>query len=262
MKNFTYILLFTIILFSGCAGCNRPEPNFEGVLMTNCGSNGIEDFAVVTGSQGILGYCSKLYQVPMFEQKGVAIKDKVTSANGGAFIIEPTYSYQPIRGKGAEIIFNYKHTFTADANLDNIEDIVLDPALLNIYREVARGYTTDSLLNNVNGYEKQVEKLAAPEFESRFFTLNNLTSNLKPPPSLIAAIEKRDAEKQKVNQEKNAIEYSRMALERAKIDAETDIERSRGLTKEIIQLRYIEMLEKTNNKVIVTDGKAPMILNQ
>ena len=51
-----------------------------------------------------------------------------------------------------------------------------------------------------------------------------------------------------------------MLLEKAKIDAETNKVQSAGLTREILMQQYIEMLKTTNNKVIITDGKTPVIL--
>ena len=51
-----------------------------------------------------------------------------------------------------------------------------------------------------------------------------------------------------------------MLLEKAKIDAETNKVQSVGLTREILMQQYIEMLGKTSNKVIITDGRTPVIL--
>mgnify|MGYP003095896359 FL=1 len=53
-----------------------------------------------------------------------------------------------------------------------------------------------------------------------------------------------------------------MLLEKAKIDAETNRVQSSGLTKEILLEKYIEMLQTTSNKVIITDGKTPIMLGQ
>lgn len=42
------ILLFSLVV--ALVSCNRPEPNYEGVLMTEYGRNGINSFKVVTGA--------------------------------------------------------------------------------------------------------------------------------------------------------------------------------------------------------------------
>ncbi len=71
MKTKFKILAVSLIALILLTSCNRPEPNYEGVLMTDYGRNGLESFTTVTGAQGPLGPGSELYQVPMFEDKGL-----------------------------------------------------------------------------------------------------------------------------------------------------------------------------------------------
>lgn len=77
---------------------------------------------------------------------------------------------------------------------------------------------------------------------------------------MLIAIENRNKAIQEANRVKNELETSKMLLEKAKIDAETNKVQSVGLTREILMQQYIEMLKTTNNKVIITDGKTPVIL--
>ena len=246
------IFLFSVI--ASLVGCNRPEPNYEGVLMTEYGRNGINSFKIVTGAQGMLGPGSELYQVPMWEQAGDPDIVEITA--------DPSYTYTPIRGKGAEIVFNYKNYRIQDPEtfFDNVEANVLNKRVTDAYREEARNYTTDSLMNNLGKFELSVQKRLKEEFKTKFFDLTTLTSGLKPPASMLKAVEDRNKAIQEANRVKNELETSRMLLEKAKIDAETNKVQSVGLTKEILMQQYIEMLGKTSNKVIITDGRTPVIL--
>ena len=54
-------LLFLAVLAVFIISCNRVQPNYEGVLMTDYGRNGLESFESVTGNQGFLGPGSELY---------------------------------------------------------------------------------------------------------------------------------------------------------------------------------------------------------
>ena len=242
--------------------CNRPEPNYEGVLMTEYGRNGINSFKIVTGAQGLLGPGSELYQVPMWEQAGDPEIVEITAKDAGVFTVDPSYTYTPMRGKGAEIVFNYKNYNIKDPEtfFENVEINVLNKRVTDAYREEARNYTTDSLMNNLGKFELSVQKRLKEEFENKFFDLTTLTSGLKPPVSMLKAVEDRNKAIQEANRVKNELETSRMLLEKAKIDAETNKVQSVGLTKEILMQQYIEMLGKTSNKVIITDGKTPVIL--
>lgn len=263
LAGFILVAVSSLINYS-CTGCNRPEPNFEGVLMQQCGKNGLSDFTVVTGSQGPLGPCSELYQVPMFEQKADAPELGVTTKDGGYYKVDPQFTYEAIRGKGPEICFNYKHINPADVTgfMDNIEGNILNPLVLNAYREEARNFSTDSLLKGVAKYELAVETRLKTEFQSKFFNLLNLSSGLRPPESMIKAIEARNNTIQQAEQAKNELEIAKMELEKAKIYREKDLVKSQGLTKEILTDKYIEALRNTNNKVIITDGKTPVIIQQ
>lgn len=254
------IFLFSVI--ASLVGCNRPEPNYEGVLMTEYGRNGINSFKIVTGAQGMLGPGSELYQVPMWEQAGDPDIVEITAKDAGVFTVDPSYTYTPIRGKGAEIVFNYKNYRIQDPEtfFDNVEANVLNKRVTDAYREEARNYTTDSLMNNLGKFELSVQRRLKEEFKTKFFDLTTLTSGLKPPASMLKAVEDRNKAIQEANRVKNELETSRMLLEKAKIDAETNKVQSVGLTKEILMQQYIEMLGKTSNKVIITDGRTPVIL--
>lgn len=241
--------------------CNRPEPNYEGVLMTDYGRNGIESFQVVTGAQGLLGPGSELYQVPMFEQKADVDAVRISAKDAGIFTIDPSYTYQVTRGKGPNVILNYKHLGAGSEFLDNVENNVLDKLVTDTFRELSRNYTTDSLMNNLGSFEKEVETVLQEKFNKKFFTINTLTSGLTPPASMAKAIENRNNAVQKANMVKNELETSKMYLEKAKIDAETNRMKSSGLTKEVLQQQYIEAIRNSKNRIIITDGKTPIILN-
>jgi regulator of protease activity HflC (stomatin/prohibitin superfamily) len=232
--------------------------------MENCGKNGLADFKLVTGAQGPLGPCSELYQVPMFEQKGDAPELGVTTNDGGFYKVDPNYAYEAIRGKGPEIVFNYKHVNPADISgfMDNIETNILTPIILNAYREEARKFSTDELLKNLAKFELAVETRLKTEFNGKFFNLLTLSSGLRPPESMIKAIENRNNTIQQAEQARNELEIAKMELEKAKIYREKDLVKTQGLTKEILQDKWIDAIRSTNNKVIITDGKTPVIVNQ
>lgn len=257
MKKVVYFL-FAAIAF---AACNPVMPNFEGVLMQNYGRNGMQDFSIVTGTQGMLGPGTELYQVPMYEQTADPTQVTITAKDAGVFTVDPSFTYEAIRGKGIDIVFNYKHT-GFDDNMDNLENMILNPIVINAFREEARNFTTDSLMNNLNMFESRVQDRLKSEFEGKFFKLNSLTSGLTPPASMAQAIEARNNQKQMAEQVHNELEVARMQKEKAQIEQETNKIKSQGLTKEILAERYIDALRWSNNRIIITDGKTPVFVNQ
>ena len=76
------------------------------------------------------------------------------------------------------------------------------------------------------------------------------------------AIESRNNAIQKAEQVRNELQVSKMNLEKAKIDAEANRIKSQGLDGKLLQEKWIEAIRNTNNKVIITDGRTPIILGQ
>ena len=259
MRKLLGLLMLVVVL----ASCSRVEPNYEGILMENYGRGGKSDFHIVSGKQWTIAPGTQLYQVPMFEASGDAEAVTISAMDAGQFSVDPVYQYQPLRGKGIDIVFNYKHLGVDEPEvmLNNVEASILNRIVVNAYREEARNYTTDSLMTNLNKFEAQVQARLKQEFALRFFELKEVTSGLTPPQSMATAIETRNNAIQEANTVENELKVSTMRLAKAKIDAEANKIRTVGLTKEVLTKQYIEMLRDTRNKVIITDGKTPMIYN-
>lgn len=248
------------------SGCSIVEPNYEGIKRVNWGKNGKEDYVEVKGNAGVIKEFlgEKLYLVPMYETTGEVKETEIFASDAGRFTVDPNYMYKPIKGSGREIVFAYKHVGmeSPEASMDNIEDAILDILVKNAYKETAREYTTDGLMNNLNEFEKKNESRLKKEFETKGFELLQLTSGLTPPPSMAHAIEERNNSIQRARKAKNDLEIARMDQERAVIEQRTNQIKSQGLTDRILMERYIQMLEKTKNKVIITDGKTPIMLTR
>lgn len=260
MKKSIILLALSIVALTSC---NRPEPNYEGVLMTDYGRNGIESFKVVTGAQGILGPGSELYEVPMWEQTGNPQKVVILTKDGSEFTVDPSYTYKPIRTKGPNIVLNYKNYNVNDPEtfFESVEVNILNKRVTDAYREEARAYSMDSLMNNLSSYETRVNNRLQKDFEAKYFDLTTLTSGLKPPASMIKAIEQRNVAIQEANKVKNQLETARMLQQKASIDAETNRIKAAGLDTKILQQQWIEAIRNSNNRVIITDGRTPIILN-
>lgn len=261
-KSYFTFILGILGLSLSFTSCSRVEPNYEGVLMENFGRNGKSDFKTVVGRQWTLWPGTVLYQVPMFETSGDPQEVRINAKDAGVFTVDPSYQYQAIRGKGVDIVFSYKHLGINEPTvmMDNVENSILNKLVINAYREEARNYTTDSLMNNLNLFEKQVEARLKEDFGNKLFQLNNLTSGLQPPASMAKAIEARNNAIQQAEQVKNELQVAKMNLEKAKIDAEANRVKSQGLDGKLLQEKWIEAIRNTDNKVIITDGRTPVII--
>jgi len=116
-------------------------------------------------------------------------------------------------------------------------------------------------MNNLNSFEILVEDKVKKDFNGKFMFLENLTSGLLPPASMGKAIEDRNNAVQKANQIENEIRVAKMEQEKAKIEAETNNIKAAGLNDKILTEKWIYAIRYSTNKVIITDGKTPIMLN-
>jgi len=252
MKN---QIKFLMAIFAATAliSCSRVPPNHEGVLMENYGRNGMDDFSLVTGRQSTVAPGTELYTVPMFEQRGDCKTLTVFTKDASQFTIDPLYVYQPTRGKGIEIIFNYKHLNKSEETFfENIEENILNSRVLNAYREVARDYTTDSLMGNVADFENRVNVRLKTEFATSYFDLKEITSNLTPPASMIKTIEARNNAIQQAIQVENELRVAEARAKKLMVEAQAESDanrlRQQTLTSLLVQQLFIEKW----------DGKTPL----
>lgn len=257
MKNHQFIdLILGLMILFVLTSCEWVKPEYEGVLMENCGKNGLSDFKIVSGKVNTMGFCTELIKVPMFEQPGDVTAMEVTTKDGGVFDIDPSYVYSAQRGKGPEIAFTYRQFSDTDDFLDQIESNILNRRVVNVYREEARNFTTDSLMRNLNLYEQLVTQRLKLDFDGAFFTLKEVTSGLTPPESLRLAIERRnemvlDGERVRQQLEKEKailaieLEKAKSKVEIARLEAQANLERDKGLTDNVLkEMLYKGWIEK------------------
>jgi len=266
MKIIRSIALLTIMMIGmiNLTGCSRVEPNHEAVKMINWGKNGIEDLVEVKGLVPLNPFTGeKLYQVPMWETSGGFDNGDILAKDAGEFSISPRYQYSPMRSKGKHIVYNFKDISGNEnhISLDEVELKILNVVVFNAYREIARSYTTDELMSNLQGYEEKVEKRLKEEFEEKGFVLLSLTSSLDPPDSMKKAVEARNESIQNARKAENDLEIARMEQQKALIERETNRIRSQGLTPQILTSQWIDAIND-NDKIIITDGNTPVMISK
>jgi hypothetical protein len=259
--NFLIVAMLTILTLSSCSNWNRPQPDEIGVLMENYGREGIKSFKVVTGGQGILLWDEELYRIPAWLQSGDPKEMSIVSKNVGSFYIDPAYTYKADRLRGNSLVYEYRN-YAKDPTtfFENIEKMILDKKVTDAYREEARNYTTDSLMTNMNQFEKQVENRLRKDFSLLYFQLETITSGLKPDKSLVDEINRTNASLQRKKTIANDIENSKELQRKALIDAETDRIKSSGLTSAVLEEKWIDAI-KSAKSVIVTDRGGHVIIN-
>lgn len=244
MKNIKKLTSTVAVLVFSLAsvGCQRVEPNYVGVLQEHYGKNGKGDFTITQGSVNTMMFGTELYQVPLFEQRGDFGKAMTLKASDNTeFTTNPSYSYKVIRERAIDVVFNNRQLNGTDNFLDSVEDNVLETRIYDITKDVARKHTTDELMasGGQSKFEEEVQKRVKEEFNKQGLELLTFTSQLEFTKKVKERIDNRNEVSQNIAVLDQQILEQKKRNELAELQAQENIIRSKGLTKEVLQEKFI-----------------------
>lgn len=242
--NFLIIAIFSTFLFSSCN--EWVKPNHAGVLMSNYGRDGKNDFSNVTGKvHTTFSWGTELFEVPLYEQKG-EYDDKLTisSTDNTDFFVSPIYTYRAIPKNAINIVFDYKH-LGSGVDLDMIENQILEPKIKDISREISNSLSDEQLMNNGGKlkYERLCNDTLRKVFEKAGFDLLTYSSQL----SFTDAMKQKIAERNKVEQESQILDKklanTKKEIDLANLVSEANRAKSLGVTALLLQEREMDIRE-------------------
>lgn len=147
--------------------------------------------------------------------------------------------------------------------------------IMNVFRSAAADVSAQYMAKDMHSgmrsqIEQQIQKKMHESLRSRGVVVERvLMKSIKLPDELSRAIERKLAAEQEAQQMEYILDRERKEAERRKIEAQGTREAQKilaeGLVKEIIELRSIEafreLANSPNAKIIITDGKAPLLIN-
>lgn len=233
-------LLAVVVLTS----CERVAPNFYGVLMENYGKNGKSDYTSQQGRVSVLAPGTELFQVPAFEQRA-GFGDQVLhlkAADNTEFSAKPLYSYKVIKDKAVDLVFQNARLGSGESFMASLEDKVLEPHIYDIIKEESRKYITDTLMANGGSlkFERLVQDLVKKSFEEKGLELITFSANLDFSAKVKAKIDNRNEVNTNITVIDQQIMEQKKRNELTELQAQENILKSKGLTPQILQLKFIE----------------------
>lgn len=223
--------------------CERVQPNYQGVLMTDFGKNGKSDFKLQKGRVWILAPGTELFQVPLFEQRARFDKPlTLKAADNTAFTSTPNYSYSVIEDRAVDVVFQNKQINSGDEFMRALEDNILEPKIYDIMKEASRKFVTDSLMATGGSlkYEEYVQNLVAEEFKKRGLILTTFSSQLEFSEKVTAKIDNRNEVNTNISVLDQQIAEQKKRNELEALRTEQNLIKSKGITPELLQERAIE----------------------
>lgn len=201
--NKLFMLLFVVaacMAFTSC-GYNRIDAGYEGIKVNLYGDEkGVDNATLVTGAVWFNPITTAVYEYPTFVQTVDYPPFSINAKDGSSFTVDPTISLKIVDGKSAEVFVKYRK--------DDIEDVInttLYNYVKNAFRIQLNNYTTDELVSKREEFEKAIEERLAKELLAENFQLEQMTSGLQYPTTLVQAINAKNAAVQEAQKAQNEV---------------------------------------------------------
>ncbi len=189
MKKLLLISSLCIVLFPSCT---RIGVGNVGLKINQSGNNrGVNPTEYVSGWVFYNPFASDVVEFPTYMQHVEYGEFNINAHGGSQFDIIPFINYVVDPSKASDIYKEFKTT-----NLDDISTQYIRNAVYQSFTDITGNYTPDELLRNREKYEKSVYDNLAISLKKKGFILQQVTSNLKPPASLIASIDAKNKAEQ------------------------------------------------------------------
>ena len=267
MKRTIKSLLLVAILGVVMASCGtRVKPNYYGVLMENYGKSGKSDYSLQSGRVNDWGMGTELFQVPAWEQRGTFNDNEgqndtlhLKAADNTEFSARPLYTYRVQKESTVDVVFNNSRLGSGEGFMKALENNVLEPLIYDLIKEESKKYITDTLMATGGNlrFEQKIQDIVRTAFKEKGLELRNFSPNLDFSTKVREKIDTRNEVNTNISVLDQKILEQRKKNELAELESEELIIRSRGLTPQILQEKWIEAWKVTKTPIY---GNQPITL--
>ena len=115
-------------------------------------------------------------------------------------MVDPTISLKIVDGKSPEVFKKYRKE-----NITEVINTTLYNYVKNAFRIQLNQYTTDELVSKREEFERAIEERLSKELQAENFQLEQMTSGLQYPESLVQSINMKNAAIQQAQQARNEV---------------------------------------------------------
>lgn len=240
-------LLITLGLIIGLSSCTRIEAAYDGILVKQYGTDkGIQDVALVTGRVWYNPWTEDVYQIPTFIQTVDYTSFTVNAKDGSVFEVDPTLSFNVVKGNSPQIFKKYRKS------IKEITETTIYNYVKDAFRLQMNKYTTDEIVSNRQQFESDVQNTLSKVLEADGFRLEQLTSGLIYPKTIVDAVNAKNKAVQKAMQVENELKVAeaqaRILIVQAEAEKKANELKQQALTPLLIQQQFIAKW----------DGKTPL----
>ena len=197
------LFIFMVVIsmmFTSC-GYERIDAGYEGIKVNLYGDDkGVDDITLVTGAVWYNPITTAVYEYPTFVQTVDYAPFSINAKDGSSFTVDPTISLKIVDGKSAEVFKKYRKE-----DITEVINTTLYNYVRNAFRIQLNNYTTDELVSKREEFEKAIEERLSTELLAENFKLEQMTSGLQYPQTLVNAIDAKNAAVQEAQKAQNEV---------------------------------------------------------
>jgi regulator of protease activity HflC (stomatin/prohibitin superfamily) len=240
-------LLFIVIGLITLASCTRIDAGYEGILIKQFGSDkGVQDVSLVTGRVWYNPWTEDVEQYATFVQTIDYEAFGVNAKDGSSFLVDPTLSFNIVSGNSPRIFTKYRK------NLEEVSKTTILNYVKDAFRLQMNKYSTDEIVSNREKFENDVQKTLAEVLDKEGFKLEQLTSGLQYPQTIVDAVNSKNKAVQEAMKVENELRLVEAQAKKLIVQAEAEKKANElkqvSLTPLLIQQEFI-------NK---WDGRTPL----
>ena len=180
-------LVLILILFSTC--CTVVDSGEVGIRFHKWSLNE-QDYGGVEGTcKGWVFYnpiTTNVFTYPTFTQRKQYETFSVNAKDASLFEMDPTIAYRINPEKACDIFTKYR------VGVKELEEGYIRTCIYEAYRTCANQYTSDSLMSNRANFERDVRTRLEKSLMSEGFLVEEFTSKITPPSSLLSMIDAKN----------------------------------------------------------------------
>lgn len=235
MKNTVLVIASILTLIS----CTRIDAGHEGILIKQYGSGkGVQDVSLVTGRVWYNPFTEDVEQYPTFIKTLDYQPFSVNAKDGSEFNVDPTISFNVTQGNSPKIFRKYRK------GIDEVSTTTIFNYVKDAFRLQMNKYTTDEIVSNREKFEDDVQKTLAKVLENEGFHLEQLTSGLKYPQTIVDAVNSKNKAVQEAMRVENELRVAEAQAKKLIVQAEAEKKanelKQQSLTPLLIQQQFIE----------------------
>lgn len=232
-------LIFGMAMIATLASCTRIDAGHEGILIKQYGSDkGVQDVSLVTGRVWYNPWTEDVEQYATFIQTVDYDAFDVNAKDGSSFSVDPTLSFNIVSGNSPKIFTKYRKS------LDEVGKTTILNYVKDAFRLQMNKYTTDEIVSNREKFENDVQKTLSDVLSQEGFKLEQLTSGLQYPQTIVDAVNAKNKAVQDAMKVENELRVAEAQAKKMIVQAEAEKKanelKQQSLTPLLIQQQFIE----------------------